>query len=84
MSNSNKSQITKRDFQTHKFDGGAREAFQFVKFFQLKIDEAGISSILSVILQPNVEIPMDVALTQVEHNRLVELEKAKYSKSLSD
>jgi hypothetical protein len=78
-----KSQITKRDFQTHKFDGGARESFQFTKFFQLQIDKAGLSTILSTILQPDAVISMDVAISQADHNRQVEAETQKYLLSLT-
>ena len=76
-------QIAKRDFETQKFDGGARESFQFVKFFQLKIDEAGISSILSLALQPNVTLGLDVLYTRGENNYVVEIERKKFHQTLA-
>jgi len=79
-----KNQIAIRNFEIEKFDGGARESFQFVKFFKLKIDEAGISSILSLVLQPNVELSLDVLYTRGEHNLAVETTRRKFHKTTED
>lgn len=43
--------------------------------FKFKIDEAGISSMLSLILRPNAEILLDVIYTKGEHNTQVETTK---------
>ena len=47
---------------------GVRESFQFVIFFTRKIEEAGLSSILSTLLVPDVEAPYEVIHIRAIHS----------------
>ena len=66
-----RSQLTQIDFVKTKFNGGVRESFQFVIFFTRKIEEAGLSSILSTILVPDVEAPYEIIITRANHSAVM-------------
>ena len=60
---------TERDFFITKFDGGCRDAFQFIKFFYSMLEREGISSIVNLTLSPNIKAPDDIMMIEKPTSR---------------
>jgi hypothetical protein len=62
-----------------KFDGGCRDSFQFVKFFDGVLEKEAISSIINLRLSPNIHHPPpDLLLIKATHKQIIAAARATF------
>jgi hypothetical protein len=69
---------SEKNFSQTKFDGGCRDAFQFIKFFYSMLEREGISSIVNLTLSPNIKAPDDIMMIRKTHKQILESAKVQF------